>query len=225
MNAQAGDLLRKRRRVRGAAVLVALALLGVCCLRPASVPAEESPTVVVKRTSDRVITVLADQNLTAAQKRHKIQEIVYPYFDFKTLSRLVLARNWKRLTPAQQARFVEEFKQFLSMTYGKNVENYNNERIVVTGDRQEPGGDWTVKTKVIRPGASDFTLDYRLRRRNGRWRAIDVIIEGVSLVANYRSQFQEILSNHGPVRLINLLREKNANGETLQSEQSTKPVT
>ena len=134
-----------------------------------------------------------------------------------TVARLVLARNWKQLSPEQQKDFVEEFKKHLSMTYGKNVETYNNERAEVTGDRAEPGGDWTVKTKIVRPGAADVLLDYRLRQEDGGWKVIDVIIEGVSLVANFRAQFQEIVSNQGPQKLIDLLREKNAKGEPLKS--------
>jgi phospholipid transport system substrate-binding protein len=161
--------------------------------------------------------VLAEKDLSTAEKRHKVETIVSAHFDFETLSRLVLARNWKELTPAQQQAFVEEFKRHLSMTYGKNVETYNNEHAVVIGDRAEVRDDWTVKTKVVRPNADDILIDYRLRKEDGDWRVIDVIIEGVSLVANFRSQFQEIISRDGAAKLIDLLREKNAKGESLKS--------
>jgi phospholipid transport system substrate-binding protein len=177
----------------------------------------EAPTAVVQRTTDAVLAVLADKSLNADQKRHKIEDIVYAHFDFTTLSKLVLARNWKKLNPEQQTQFIDEFKRHLSLTYGRNVENYNNERAEITGDREEPGGDWTVKTKIVRPNAADILVDYRLRKEDDDWRVIDVIIEGVSLVANYRSQFQEIVSNDGPVKLIEMLREKNAKGEPLKS--------
>jgi phospholipid transport system substrate-binding protein len=180
-------------------------------------PAEESPTAVVQQTADAVVAVLADKSLTVEQRRHKVEEIVYAHFDFETLSRLVLARNWKELTPEQQKAFVEEFKRHLSVTYGKNVETYNNEKAVVIGDRAEARDDWTVKTKVIRPNAEDVLVDYRLRKEDGTWRVIDVVIEGVSLVANFRSQFQEIISRDGAAKLIELLHEKNAKGESLKS--------
>jgi phospholipid transport system substrate-binding protein len=198
---------------RRAVVLLAI----LCGVMVGVVRAEVSRTVVVQQTVDAVVAVVADKSLTADQKRAKIQDIVYDHFDFNTLARLVLARNWKQLSPEQQKDFVEEFKKHLSMTYGKNVETYNNERAEVTGDRAEPGGDWTVKTKILRPGAADVLVDYRVRQEDGAWKAIDVIIEGVSLVANFRSQFQEIVSNQGPQKLIDLLREKNAKGEPLKS--------
>jgi len=185
--------------------------------RVAGVAAVESPTAVVQQTADAVVAVLADKSLTTKEKRAKVEQIVYAHFDFTTLSKLVLARNWKQLSPEQQHDFVEEFKRHLSVTYGRNVETYNNERAVITGDRQESNGDWTVKTKIVRPSAEDILVDYRLRQQDGEWRVIDVIIEGVSLVANFRSQFQEILTSSNADHLIQLLREKNAKGEPLKS--------
>jgi phospholipid transport system substrate-binding protein len=192
-------------------------LLTLCSAAPGVARAAEAPPKVVQQLADAVVAVLAEKGLTANQKREKVQVIVYANFDFTTLSRLVLARNWKQLSPEQQQAFVEEFKRHLSMTYGKNVETYNNERAEVTGDRAETGGDWTVKTKIVRPSAQDILVDYRLRQEEGGWKVIDVIIEGVSLVANFRSQFQEIVSNEGPQKLIDLLREKNARGEPMKT--------
>ena len=213
-----GAHLRVRAHGGSIAHRRAVVLLAILCgVMVGVVRAEVSRTAVVQQTVDAVVAVLADKSLTADQKRAKIQDIVYDHFDFNTLARLVLARNWKQLSPEQQKDFVEEFKKHLSMTYGKNVETYNNERAEVTGDRAEPGGDWTVKTKIVRPGAADILVDYRLRQEDGGWKVIDVIIEGVSLVANFRSQFQEIVSNQGPQKLIDLLREKNAKGEPLKS--------
>ncbi len=203
---------------RRVAAWIALALVvgGLAQVRPA--PAAESPTQVVETTTGAVIAVLANQSLSAEQRRQRVEEIVYAHFDFVTLAKLVLARNWKQMSPQQQEAFVVEFKRHLSITYGRNVESYNNERAVVIGDRQEAGDDWTVKTKIERPAASEILVDYRLRRQDGQWRVIDVTIEGVSLVANFRSQFQEIIAKQGPDKLIELLREKNNRGEPLKAD-------
>ncbi len=203
--------------VIGRLVMLSLIAGGVAAMSPRSARAVDSPVAVVQETSDAVTAVLDDNSLTADQKRRKVEDIVYAHFDFDTLSRLVLARNWKQLTPEQQKQFVDEFKRHLSVTYGKNVETYNHERAVIIGDRAEAHDDWTVKTKIIRPSAEDVLVDYRLRKDGAKWQVIDVIIEGVSLVANFRSQFQEIISNHGAAKLIDLLREKNAKGEPLKS--------
>ena len=202
----------------GGLPVIALAL-SLCCLVGSPVEATESPTTVVRQTTDAVLAVLANQNLTTPEKHQQIEEIAYAHFDFPTLSRLVLGRNWKGLSPAQQAEFLGEFKQHLANTYGKGIDNYRNERIVIAGDRAEVDGDWIVKTKVVGSEGTDFEVDYRLRQTDGEWRAIDVIIEGVSLVANYRSQFQEIASNQGAAALIQLLHEKNTKGEPIEASK------
>ena len=211
---------RRGTQQRRPAQLGTLCLAVLFCVAPGWVSgaaAADSPRAVVQQTADAVVAVLVDKSLNAAQKRSKIEQIVYEHFDFTTLSKLVLARNWKQLSPAQQHDFVEEFKRHLSVTYGRNVESYNNERAVITGDREESHGDWTVKTKILRPSAEAILVDYRLRKQDDRWHVIDVIIEGVSLVANFRSQFQEILTSSNPDHLIQLLRDKNVKGEPLKS--------
>src|SRR5262245_32385651 len=81
-------------------------------------PAEENPAAVVQQTADQVVAVLADSSLSSPQKRAKVESIVSAYFDFSTLSKLVLGRNWKALKPEQQTQFVEEFRKHLSVTYG-----------------------------------------------------------------------------------------------------------
>lgn len=207
----------RTRRVATTPLRVWALLLLLCSTSPNLLGAAETPPKVVQEIADAVVAVLAQKGLTADQKREQVQTIVYAHFDFTTLSRLVLARNWKRFSPEQQQAFVDEFKRHLSMTYGKNVEAYNNERAEVIGDRAETGGDWTVKTKIVRPGAQDILVDYRLRQEGNDWKVIDVIIEGVSLVANFRSQFQEIVAAQGPQKLIEILRDKNVRGEPLKT--------
>jgi phospholipid transport system substrate-binding protein len=151
---------------------------------------------VVERTTSRVIAILADQGTSVDEKRHRVQDVVYQSVDFETLSKLVLARNWSRFTEPQRAEFMTQFKEHLSMTYGRNVENYKNEKVTITGSREETQGDWTVKTKILRGGPGDILVDYRLRQRDG-WHIIDVIIEGVSLVSNFRSRFQDVVASNG----------------------------
>jgi len=198
-----------------ATTAVLIALLGAASR---TALATGSPRDVVRELSDAVIAVLQEKNLSADAKREKIRGIVQGYVDFPTMARLVLARNWASLSDSQKAEFIEEFKQHLSVTYGKNVESYNNEKVQITGDRDEGRGDWTVQTKILRPqGGGDILVDYRLRDLGGEWKVIDLIIERVSLVSNFRSQFQEVMANGGFEKLLQLLREKNAAGQPLKS--------
>lgn len=201
---------RLRRAAVAVAILLTLSLLGV----PAR--AAESPRDLVQETVTQVLEILKNQSLDAAAKRRAIEKVAEGCFEFETLSRLTLARNWSRLTPEEQQRFVQEFRQHLSVTYGKNLDNYHNERVAVLGDREETRGDWSVKSKIVRGGGSDdIEVDYRLRKVGDEWKIIDVTIEGVSLVANFRAQFQEILANSNPDHLLTLLAQKNAAGESI----------
>jgi len=202
----------------------ALLTLALACTLPTAVLAADAPAgdgsgprATVQSTTSQVIAVLANGGLSVDQKRHKVEEIVYAEVDFETLSRLVLARNWSQLSEAQQKQFMEEFRQNLSATYGRNVESYKNEKVRIIEDHAEPRGDWTVRTKIVRNGSDDINVDYRLRQINGTWKIIDIIIENVSLVANFRSQFQEIMSEGGPERLLQVLHEKNQKGEPLKA--------
>ena len=199
--------------------LTSAGLLALCLglFLPGAPARAETPRVVVEQTTSAVLAVLRNAGLSSDEKRQRIEEIVYVRVDFETLSRLVLARNWSRLSTPQQAEFTEQFKQHLSLTYGRNIDKYRNEDATIVGEREEVRGDWTVQTKVLHGGPEDFVVDYRLRQRDGQWRIIDVIVENVSMVSNFRSQFQEIIANSGPDRLLRLLREKNEKGEPLKS--------
>ena len=198
--------------------LAAVAL--IACLAGVA-HAGESPRALVEKMSREAVDILGNKSLSSEEKRHRIEDLAYANIDFDTMSRLVLARNWSRLSPAQQAEFMKLFREHLALTYGRNIESYNNEKVEVVGERDEGRGDWSVKTRILRGGGSaDVLVDYRLRQENDAWRIIDVIIERVSLVANFRSQFQEIMSSGGPAKLLEVLREKNAKGEPLKSDGS-----
>ncbi len=208
-----------RRSSAGAAVALLLALATA-----AGAKTTAGPRDVVRRMADDVIAVLKDRSVTGDAKRRRVEEIVYAGVDFGTLSRLVLARNWSRFSPEEQQRFEKEFREHLSVTYGKSIDSYKNETLSITSDREEARGDWTVKTKILRGGGSDDVLvDYRLRQVDGEWKIIDVIVEGVSLVSNFRSQFQDLLASKTPSELIALIHDKNARGEAF--EGAPKPKT
>ena len=200
----------------------ALAAFCITLVLPTVSNADGTPQQTVKSLSDAVIAVLQDKGASADQKRNKIQEIVKQYTDFDTMSRLILARNWKALDDGKKQLFVEEFREHLSVTYGRNVESYHDEKVQVIGDRDEGRGDWTVQTKILRPGGgADILVDYRLRQESGTWKVIDMVIERVSLVSNYRSQFQDLMANGGIDKVLTVLREKNAAGQPLKAPKAS----
>lgn len=199
------------RRARTGGLLLGLAALAATAsaASPASAEAVAEARQVVVETVQSVLGILRDRALSDDDKRQRIEQVAYQRFDFPTVSRLVLARNWRRLTPRQREEFTQEFKQHLSLTYGKNVERYADEDVAVDQARAESNGDVTVRTRVLGGAAEAYLVDYRLRRGGGEWGIIDVIVEGVSLLQNFRTQTQELISNVGPEGLIEKLRSKN----------------
>jgi len=187
-----------------------LAIAGIAVFTiAASVPAP-GPREVVASTVDDVLAVLKDGKLTPEARRERIVEIAYERFDFKTMSKLVLAKYWKRFDAEQREEFLKEFKDFLAHRYGDRIDRYEQEKVEIVGERSAKGGDAIIQTRIDRPRAEAILVDYRLRSREGAWLVIDVKIEGISLVSNYRDQFHEVLSRGGPDKLLTQLRERNA---------------
>ena len=195
---------------RSAIGLVAVALLGA----PAFADDAAEARAVVRETVDQVLEILSRADLNDAQRRQQIEEIAYARFDFATISRLVLTRKWKQFSPEQRQEFVEQFKIQLSKNYGSRITRYEQEQVKIVDQRLERNSDVTVKTRIDGGAADEIEVDYRLRRKDrekeGPWMVIDVIVEGVSLVSSYRSQFAEVLNHQDPGELLKQLREKNA---------------
>ena len=126
--------------------------------------------------------------------------------------------SWKRFSPEQREEFVEQFKIQLSKNYGSRITRYDQQKVEIVDHRLERNGDVTVRTRIDGGAADGIEVDYRLRRKDrkqdGPWMVIDVIVEGVSLVSSYRSQFAEVLSHEDPSELLKQLREKNVAAES-----------
>ncbi|MEX2207886.1 MAG: ABC transporter substrate-binding protein [Myxococcota bacterium] len=197
---------------RSSALALCLALLAAAS--PAR--ADEnvaSASAFMKTTVDEVLAILNDKQVTGEARLSKLEAIALERFDFPRMALLVLGKNRKELTPAQLEQFKAEFKQSLSNTYGRRLDRYtSNEKIEMGESRLEPNKDVTVKTRVVGGAAGDgVQIDYRLRAAEGGsgWLIIDVIPAGVSLIQNFRSQVQEIVTQKGVGQLIETLREKN----------------
>jgi len=181
---------------------------------PSPAGASANPPAVINSLTQSILGVLRDSKIDKAERRKKVREIAYQYIDMDTLSRLTLGQHWRTLNADQQKEFVAEFRQHLANTYGHTTDEYTDEDIKQTGDQKESNEDWTVRTLILgtRDGVRKEVakVDYRLRKRNDVWKIIDVTIDGVSLMANFRSQFQDIMTSGGGYdKLIKALRDKN----------------
>jgi len=169
-----------------------------------------SAKALIEKTVVQVLAVLKDPSRTVAQQRLALEEIAHARFDFRTMARLVLGRDWKRLGAAERDEFVDQFTTYLANDYGSRLERYEQEEVAVVGEQPKPRGDVEVKTKVVGGQNDGAIVDYRMRNGKDGWRIIDVVIEGISLVANFRDQFREVIARGGPEALLEKLKEKNA---------------
>jgi phospholipid transport system substrate-binding protein len=193
---------------RRAAIALAAAALGVAAAGSARAATPEADgRTFVQGTIDQVMAILRNNSLPLEEKKNRVEQIAYDRFDFELISRLVLAQNWSKFSAQQKTDFIDAFKKHLSATYRDTLNNFRDETIAIAGSRVEKNGDVTVMT-VVKGDSGDTKVDYRIRKSDAGWRGIDVIIEGVSLVQNFRSQAQEIVSAEGPDGLIQKLRAK-----------------
>jgi len=194
-----------------AVTLVVGMSIGVATLAPAAEGPDITivPRDLIDDAAGKIVAILADTDQPSETRVSQIEEIAYDIFDFTTMSKLVLARNWRKLDKEQRADFVREFKRNLSRTYGTRLDRYDQENIEIFATQVEPRDDVSVKTRIVGGQFDGAVISYRLRERSERWRIIDVVIEGVSLVSNYRSQFAEILNTGTIDDLMVKLRDKN----------------
>jgi len=201
--------MRTDDALRRGMVLVALiaTLVG-----SAGIAAAADPRETMQETIDQVLAVLNDSERNHEQRLAAIEEIAYARFDMRTMSRLVLGRDWKRFSDEQKDEYLTAFKLYLANNYGDRINRYDQQSVEIIGVRDEPRGDKTVQTKIVGGEFDDARVDYRMRNKSGSWLVIDVVIEGISTVSNFRDQFREVLSRGGPAHLLEKLHEKNARG-------------
>lgn len=199
-----------------ASVLLAFCFGGVSLLPAADNPGA-APRAVIQNVVHQALAILRDPKLSPEEKREKIKQLAYDNINFEVMSRLSLGRYWRDLTDAQRAQYAAAFKEHVTNTYRHTTDQYNDEDVAVTGDRLEQDGDWTVQTRITggkdHPGQEVAKVEYRLRGKDNQWKVIDFTVDGVSLVSNFRSQFQSIMENGGIDKLLQLLHEKNAANE------------
>lgn len=176
--------------------------------------AEVAPDVLVKQTADEVLTVIKNDKEIQAGNQKKIfalaEEKIMPNFDFDRVCRMVLGKNWKSATPDQQASFQKEFRSLLLRTYASALGKYRDQVIEYKPLRAEPDAkNVSVKTQIIQPGGQPIAVDYSLAKAENGWKVYDIVIESVSLVTNYRSQFSNEIRQNGLDSLIKKLAEKN----------------
>ena len=162
-------------------------------------------------TIDSIIKILEDDTLKseayAAQRREALRKVIYARFDFEKMSQLSLARHWRDRTPAERQTFVRLFSRLLEDTYVGKIEAYNDEKVRYV--KEQIRGNKAQIDTVVLSDTIEIPIDYRMyAAEDGQWWVYDMVVEGVSLVANYRSQFSRLLESDSFESLIRQLEEK-----------------
>ena len=193
--------------LKGRAVVTALVLAVGVAAAPAI--AGEA-TEAMRGTIDEVLRILADQSLKqpakANERRQMLEKVVGERFDYEEMSRRSLGTSWTNLSDKDKHEFVSLFQTLLVNTYADKIESYTGDGVQYINERTEKEYA-EVRTKVL-TGKTDIPLDYRLLHKGSAWRVYDVVVDGVSLVNNYRGQFSKILRNGSYADLVDQLRKK-----------------
>jgi phospholipid transport system substrate-binding protein len=169
------------------------------------------PTDQLRGSIDLVLRIVTDPELKkeakTAERRKRIREVVNQIFDFTEISQRCLGRHWQARTPAEREKFVALFGDLLENAYISKIESYSGEKIQYPGDVIE--GDLAmVKTRIVTKQETEIPVDYRMFLRDGRWAVYDVSIEGISLIGNYRTQFNAVIQRSGYPDLVAKLTAK-----------------
>ena len=166
-------------------------------------------TEEVKKTVDEVVRIVSDKEMKKndQKRRQVLKKSIGTIFDYDEMAKRSLGKHWNPRSAAERKQFTELFASLLENSYAGKIESYNNERIVylketIDSDHAE------VKSKVVTTKRDEFTPDYRMINQNGKWMVYDVVIEGVSLVSNYRTQFNKIITTDGYPALVKKLQTK-----------------
>jgi phospholipid transport system substrate-binding protein len=166
-----------------------------------------APTEVVRGVIERGLDILKNPAYSKSQKHQMVKNIVDPHFDYREMAKLSLGATWRSLSGGQQDEFVRLFAELLEASYADKIDKYA-QRVKIDYTGEIPEGDRVeVRTVVVRPN-DRFPLNYRLIQEAGTWKVYDVVIEGVSLVSNYRSQFSRIIHQSSYAELVRRLKTK-----------------
>lgn len=173
--------------------------------------AEPTPMDVVKKTVSQALDVLRDNSIPLAQRQEKLRAIVSSTFDFREMSRSAMGYHWRSLVPAQRTEFTQVFTTFIEDSYLSKINDYSNQHVDYLTWRNISGPSYAqVKTNIVEAGKDPIPFNFLLLKRGNGWKIYDVTVDAISIIANYRNQFNRVMNNSGYSTLINDLKSKQA---------------
>lgn len=167
------------------------------------------PMAEVKETVRQVLAIVTDPTYKSAtsERRERLREVIAPRFDFSDMARSAMGYHWRTLSQAQRQDFVRVFTGLLEASYMGKIEGYKGQKIVYVKETQD-GSLAQVNTNIVPKGGEPIAVNYRLKQSDGNWKVYDVVIDNISLVGNYRNQFNRIMNQQGYDKLIGAIKKK-----------------
>lgn len=182
------------------------ALVGVIFLFVALPLSAGAPADQTRVTIEKVLTILKDP-VAKSERRERLRQVIYPSFDFAEMAKRALGPHWQRRSQTEQQEFVKLFTDLVESSYVDAIESYDGEKVAVADEKRDKDLA-EVNTKIVTRKGEAFSVDYKLHQANGSWKIYDAIIENVSLVNNYRSQFNRIIAQSSYGDLITKMKDK-----------------
>jgi phospholipid transport system substrate-binding protein len=183
-------------------------LILISCLLLPSPAAAGSPTEQMRTTLDKVLSIVRNSNSNSKEDlRAQLEEVIYPRFDFTEMAKRSLGSHWGRRTSEEQREFVRVFTGLLGRTYADRIESYTSQNILYTREVEDKSYA-EVDTKIVTDKREELSINYKLHSVNKEWKVYDLVIEDISLVNNYRSQFDRVIARSSFEELIRIMKGK-----------------
>ncbi len=170
-----------------------------------------TPKEQIQSAIEQVVTILKDPNLKSEAKKkerlERLRQVIFPKFDFTEMAKRSLGANWQRRTPEEQREFARLFTELIENSYINNLDSYNGEKVTVTGEKQDQGFA-QVNTKIVANNGEQYSVEYKLYQAGNDWKVYDVVIENISIVNNYRSQFTRVIARSSFEDLMRKMKDK-----------------
>jgi phospholipid transport system substrate-binding protein len=191
------------------ALTVALALIAItAALAPSAARADSGAMSVTQTMVNQALQILGSKATPLPQRRRQLRDLVEQNFNFATMSRSALGYNWRSLSPDQRAQFTKLFTAFIEVAYLDKIQDYQGQQVKFTGQHSLGDGYAEVDTKIVQAGKSPIAVNYLLEQTGGSWKIYDVTVEAISIIANYRNQFNRVINEKGFNQLLADLQAK-----------------
>jgi phospholipid transport system substrate-binding protein len=170
----------------------------------------DDPMTVVKTTVNDALAALRDKQMPLAAKQDKLRQIVSATFNFKEMGKSAMGYHWKDLTPAKQDEFTQAFVAFIEDSYLGKINDYRGQDVAFLRTRNDTPDYAQVNTDIVQAGKDPIHVNYRLVRQGDTWKIYDVTVDAISIIANYRNQFNRVMNRDGYDKLISDLKSKQA---------------